>query len=139
MTATNKVSFDTNILIYSVDLRNLEKHNLCRKIVKRCAQMGGVVSLQCLSEFYRATTRKNIFPPSIAFNVVAATRAAMKVVAPSEEDLLKAMQYHQTYHQQFFDALIRAPWNVQGAPYSCLKTLAMAARLVFSPSSTPSN
>jgi hypothetical protein len=45
------VTIDTNVLIYSIDLRDLQKHNLCRKIVRRCGQIGGVISLQCLTEF----------------------------------------------------------------------------------------
>ena len=44
MTATNRVSFDTNILMYSIDLRDMEKHTLCSRIVRRCGQIGGVVN-----------------------------------------------------------------------------------------------
>jgi len=108
MTATSRVSFDTNILIYSIDLRDMDKHAIARKIVRRCGEINGVISLQCLSEFYRATTKKQLLPAGLARDIVEETRAAIDVVAPIEADLLRAIELHQTHKQQFFDALMRA-------------------------------
>lgn len=107
MTVINPFSFDTNILIYSIDLRDTRKHQTCRRIVNRCAQGNGAVALQCLSEFYQASTRKSILPHALASGVVEEARSAMRVVPPSEADLVRAMQYHQLHKLQFFDALMR--------------------------------
>jgi len=100
--------FDTNILIYSVDLRDLAKHNLARTLVRRCGLLDGVLSIQCLTEFYRATTRKKILSTGLAFDVVLETREAFDIVSPDENDLLRAMQSHSVYGTQFFDALMLA-------------------------------
>lgn len=102
----DKVSFDTNILIYSIDLRDKAKHEIARRIVSRCSQANGVVALQCLTEFYRATTRKQLLPLTQASEIVEQTRQAMRVFSASEADLLRAIQYHHQHQIQFFDALL---------------------------------
>jgi predicted nucleic acid-binding protein len=104
----NRFSFDTNILIYSIDLRFPEKHAVAEQVIRRCGKASSVVALQCLSEFYRATTRKQILPSSLAFDVVQETRAAFEVAEPSEADLVLAMQYHRLHKLQFFDSLLWA-------------------------------
>ena len=106
--------FDTNILIYSVDLRDLAKHNLARALVRRCGLLDGVLSIQCLTEFYHATTRKKILSTSLAFDVVLETREAFDIISPDENDLLRAMQGHSVYGTQFFDALMKATLDRAG-------------------------
>jgi predicted nucleic acid-binding protein len=106
--AMSRFSFDTNVLIYSIDLRFPEKHEIAKRLVRLCGESGGVLALQCLNEFYRATTRKQILSTALAFEVVEATRAAFAVSPPSEEDLLHAMQNHQFHGIQFFDGLLCA-------------------------------
>jgi len=114
-TATSiRPGFDTNILIYSFDLRDRHKHNVARTLVRRCAEMDGVLSIQCLTEFYRATTRKKILSQSLAFDAVELTRASFEIISPSEEDLLRAMQDHAIHKVQFFDALMRTTLNRGG-------------------------
>ena len=105
---TIKPGLDTNILIYSVDLRDMRKHDLCEKLVARCARMDAILSLQCLTEFYRATTRKKILPHNEAASVVEQTRESFRIVAPTEADLLQAMNDHAAHEIQFFDALMCA-------------------------------
>jgi predicted nucleic acid-binding protein len=81
--AMNRFSFDTNVLIYSIDLRFPDKHAIAKRLVRLCGESDSFVSLQCLNEFYRATTRKHILSSSIAFDVVQETRAAFSVVPPT--------------------------------------------------------
>ena len=100
--------FDTNILVYSIDLRDLQKHNLSRMLVRRCGLLDGVLSIQCLTEFYRATTRKKILSTTMAFDVVLETKDAFDIVSPNETDLLRAMQGHAVFGTQFFDSLMMA-------------------------------
>ena len=119
-TEMNRFTFDTNVLIYSVDLRFPEKHAIAKRIVRFCAESGSGVPLQCLSEFYRATTRKHILPLSTAFDVVEETRNAMRVIPPASEDLLAAMQYHQIHKVPFFDGLLLS--TVARAGYTTLFT-----------------
>ena len=115
MTETmTRPGFDTNILIYSVDLRDRAKHDLARMLVRRCGLADGVLSIQCLTEFYRATTKKKILSTSLAFDVVLETREAFHIVSPDEVDLLRAMQDHSVHGTQFFDALMRATLDRSG-------------------------
>jgi predicted nucleic acid-binding protein len=107
-TAMSRFSFDTNVLIYSIDLRFPEKHAIAKRLIRLCGESNGMVALQCLNEFYRASTRKKILATAVAFNVVQATRAAFEVALPSEDDLLCAMGNHQRHGIQFFDGLLCA-------------------------------
>lgn len=116
----NRFTVDTNVLIYSVDLRFPEKHAIAKRLVRLCGESGSGVPLQCLSEFYRATTRKNILSLSTAFEIVEETRNAMRVIPPASEDLLVAMQYHRIHKIPFFDGLLLS--TVTRAGYTTLFT-----------------
>jgi predicted nucleic acid-binding protein len=116
----NRFTFDTNVLIYSVDLRSPEKHDIAKRLVRLCGESGWGVPLQCLSEFYRATTRKHILSLSAAFDVVEETRNAMRVIPPASKDLLTAMQFHELHKIPFFDGLLLS--TVARAGYTTLFT-----------------
>ena len=109
-----KPGLDTNILIYSVDLRDMRKHDLCERLVARCGSMDAVLSLQCLTEFYRATTRKKILPRNEASSVVQQMRDSFRIVAPTEADLVTAMRDYAAGQVQFFDALLCATLDRAG-------------------------
>jgi predicted nucleic acid-binding protein len=99
---------DTNILIYAVDVDSGAKHLISKRIVDSLGTNAGILPLQCLSEFYRATTRKQLIPSADAASIVQQFHAAMRTVPSSFEDLATAMQLHQQHGIQFFDALLIA-------------------------------
>ena len=60
---SDRFTLDTNILVYSVDNAAGAKHRLAIEIVDRAAERDCCLTLQALSEFYAAVTRKGIVRP----------------------------------------------------------------------------
>lgn len=110
MSATKPFTIDTNILIYSVDLSDQRKHSIATAVVRRLATSHGALSIQCLNEFYRATTRprKPILPAPDAELLVLQFLPAFEILQSDERDLREAMKLHQSAQLQFFDALLVA-------------------------------
>jgi predicted nucleic acid-binding protein len=102
------LTFDTNILIYSISSTDLRKHEIAKHIVSRHAVLAHPIPLQVLNEFYFATTRKNLLQSPVASAIVHDALGILPVVPPTVEDLTAAMQIHQQHSVQFFDALLIA-------------------------------
>jgi predicted nucleic acid-binding protein len=107
-TTVTRVTVDTNILIYAVDVDADSKHALAAHIVKFLSEQKSVLPLQCLTEFYRATTKKRRFAAAEAASFVQQFRASMLIIPAAIEDLAPAMHIHQQHKIQFFDALLIA-------------------------------
>lgn len=99
---------DTNILIYAVDADSGPKHLIAKVLVDSLGSNSGVLPLQCLSEFYRAVTRKHVLADADATAFVRQFHAAMQIVPAIFEDTVSAMQWNQQHGLQFFDALLIA-------------------------------
>lgn len=105
---TKSFAFDTNVLIYSVDRANLDKHRIAKHIVAMASRSAIDIPMQCMTEFYRAVTRKRILTPLAAEDVVRRTTAVNRLIAPTTGDVLEAMTTHQSHGVAFFDALLLA-------------------------------
>lgn len=66
----DKVFFDTNILVYSVDKHDPAKQEACRSLLKATTVGQGVISTQILQEFYVSLTRKIGIDPMVAKEMV---------------------------------------------------------------------
>jgi predicted nucleic acid-binding protein len=64
--AEPRFTLDSNILIYSVDGNAGARHQLAMQIVVAAARRDCWLTLQAISEFYAAATRKRIIPPALA-------------------------------------------------------------------------
>ncbi|AEU38081.1 PIN domain-containing protein [Granulicella mallensis] len=106
MTATSRFTVDTNILIYAVDRSDQAKHMIAEKIVRILIARRAKLPLQCLNEFYRATTRKRLLQPVEAEMIVRKYMLFTDIEAATPEDLLQAMSLHQQDNLQFFDSLL---------------------------------
>ncbi len=60
--ASEQFTLDTNLLVYAVDATAGERHHLSVQIVDSAADVGCRLTLQSLSEFYWAATRKRLMP-----------------------------------------------------------------------------
>jgi predicted nucleic acid-binding protein len=101
-----RATADTNLLIYAVDLDAGSKHILAARLIESLSERKSVLPLQCLTEFYRAATKKRRFAAAEASSFVQQFHASMQVIPASVEDLGPAMQIHQQHGIQFFDALL---------------------------------
>ena len=108
MTVTSNFGVDTNILIYSLDRSEPVKQLVADKLMRAVLSKRATLPLQCLNEFYRATTRKHLLTPAEAKAFVNDVLTFIVPISSVAEDLVYAMQLHETNHIQFFDALIIA-------------------------------
>lgn len=86
--ASKAFTLDTNILIYVVDRSAGLKRRLAAEILNRAAERDCRLTLQAISEFYSAATRKRILAPAEAavmagdwltlFPTIAATPRAIR-------------------------------------------------------------
>jgi predicted nucleic acid-binding protein len=60
--ASERFTLDTNLLVYSVDRASGGKHRLAVEIVDRALDVDCWLTLQAVSEFFSAVTRKGIMP-----------------------------------------------------------------------------
>jgi predicted nucleic acid-binding protein len=100
--------FDTNLLVYSDDSRDLIKNRRARTLISEHLRTGsGVVSMQILQEYYAAVTRKFKTPldPSIARRKIEIL-CAFEVVSLRPADLLAAIDLGQRYGFSFWDSLV---------------------------------
>ena len=76
--------------------------NLFAEMVRRRC----FLPLQCLNEFYYATTRKGLLAESEAQLLIEDALHSLRIVPPSAEDLVAAITLHQVHHVHFYDALL---------------------------------
>ncbi len=101
------VFFDTNVLVYAVDVEESDKSVVARELVERHLVEGdGLISVQVLREFYAASRKmKNPIPAEQAEEMVGYFSA----FAPMPEDVwtvLGAVRRSRALTLSFWDALI---------------------------------
>jgi predicted nucleic acid-binding protein len=104
----NLASLDTNILIYAVDNSNLEKQEICYRLVEQFIRVRGRLPLQCLNEFYALTTRRSLLQPAQARTIVERLLGSLLIIPSTSADTVLAMQMQERHKIQFFDALLLA-------------------------------
>jgi predicted nucleic acid-binding protein len=61
--ASERFTLDTNLLVYAIDSLSGARRELAGEIIRRAVRLDCVLTLQAVSEFYAAATRKGIMPP----------------------------------------------------------------------------
>ena len=97
---------DTNILIYAHDGGAGAKHHQAVGLLSRLfGDASGALSIQVLSEFYAAATRKLAMKSEEAEEVIR-DLASWTIHRPGHADLLKASRLHRRYKIAWWDALV---------------------------------
>jgi predicted nucleic acid-binding protein len=97
---------DTNVLVYAHDHKVGAKHVQARELLARLfEERVGCVSVQVLSEFYAATTKKTIINSGQAEEVIS-DLADWTIHRSGHEDVLRAIKLQRRYKLQWWDALI---------------------------------
>ena len=103
-----RVSLDTNILVYSVDLDAGDKHHKAIKLFTQLTPSNCVLSLQSLCEFYSAVTRKKLMPVGDAMAQIDDWQQLFPVVSAKATTLTRALAAVKRYQLSFWDALLWA-------------------------------
>jgi predicted nucleic acid-binding protein len=97
---------DTNILIYAHDASAGSKHKRAVELLTRLLEEdSGALSVQVLSEFYSAATRKLAMKSQAAEDVIRDLRG-WTTHSPGHADVLKACGLLRRYKTSWWDALI---------------------------------
>ena len=99
--------FDTNVLIYSVDTNEVDKHDLAAGLVEEhLVRENGAISVQVLREFYSASRKmKNPLSAEQAREMVDYL-STFRVLSEDVPTVLRAVRRHQRMSISFWDALI---------------------------------
>jgi len=108
MTATYRLTLDTNILIYAIDTSAGRKHTVARNLVLRAAAAQQPLMLQSLNEFCAAVTRKRFLDPSKIVAAVEFHQDAFPLIGANVADLTEAVNAHHDHNLSFWDALLWA-------------------------------
>jgi predicted nucleic acid-binding protein len=97
---------DTNILVYAHDGGAGAKHQRAVELLTRLfEEVSGALSVQVLSEFYAAATRKLGMKSQAAEDAIRDLRN-WTTHSPGHADVLKASRLHRRYKIAWWDALI---------------------------------
>ena len=97
---------DTNLLVYAHDGGAGMKHRRSVELLEKLVvSRSGAISIQVLSEFYSAATRKLGMPHAEAEEVLV-DLAEWMIHSPEHADLLRAARLQRKYKLSWWDALI---------------------------------
>lgn len=107
MNDTNKVFFDSNVLIYVVDDRDKRKQKIAVDLItKSIEDENGMISTQSLQEFYNATTRKLLCTPDKAKDYAQIFAESFGVKQVDTELIFNAIDISIKNQLSFWDSLI---------------------------------
>lgn len=105
---SDKVFFDTNVLVYAFDKSEPEKSTIAKKLIRDFGSKGNLVlSTQVLQEFYVTVTKpkKLMLAKEMAEDIVN-DFAEFPLVQVDKEIVSRAMKRHQSNAFSFWDSLI---------------------------------
>ena len=104
-----KILIDSNILVYAVDVSELEKHGSSNKLLLDLAETGNaVLSSQNLAEFSRALEKSKAVSYDQIKLFVSYLASVFQTVNYNSDSVLKALDISSQYSIHFFDALLAA-------------------------------
>jgi len=111
---------DTNILVYPYDPRDHDKQRQAQIILERLVGEGvAVLSVQCLTEFFRAVRWRLAEPLTLEQALLRIERfvANCRVLPLTPSAALDAFRAYERYSMSFWDSLIWAVAKEGDVPY----------------------
>ncbi len=106
--SAERITLDTNLLVYTVDKGARDKHAAARRLVELALRADCVLTLQALAEFYFAVTRKGKLPASQAQAQIEAWQDLFPVVMAKPSTLNRAIEATRAHRLGFWDAMLWA-------------------------------
>ena len=104
----SKIFIDTNILVYTLDQKNIEKRDTARKIVKKVVESHQpVISTQVIKEFYVVASNKLKADPIVVKNIIHNFHN-MEIVNNDLDLIEQAIDISILSQLSFWDSLIIA-------------------------------
>ena len=111
-TEESKIFFDSNILVYSADERDLQKKEIASRLINEITATGrGVISTQCLQEFFNVAVKKLNLKKNEAKEYVEFFTDIFSVVQVSVPLILNAVDISIKTQFSFWDSLVLSTAN----------------------------
>ena len=111
------ILLDTNVLVYSFDLRHTEMQKQAKALIYRTESVGAAcLSVQCLGEFFCVTTSKLHLPPAEMYTQVNEWQHAFPVYALTPQIILEAARGVRDHKLPYYDAQIWAAARLNQIP-----------------------
>ena len=115
ITESNKIFFDTNILVYSVDENDLQKKEIASQLLTDASSSKtGIISTQSLQEFYNVAVKKLKLSKQIAKEYVELFSSQLTVRQVTVPLILNAIDISIKNKLSFWDSLILSSANDNG-------------------------
>ena len=115
VTESNKIFFDTNILVYSVDENDLQKKEIASQLLTDASSSKtGIISTQSLQEFYNVAVKKLKLSKQIAKEYVELFSNQLTVRQVTVSLILNAIDISIKNKLSFWDSLILSSANDNG-------------------------
>jgi predicted nucleic acid-binding protein len=128
-TANPRFTLDTNLLVYSVDLDAGVRHELALSIVNNAPEVECRLTLQSLSEFYAAVTRRRLMPAPEAAGQVNDWLSIFPLIAASADAVRAALVDAVASRASYWDALLIATAAAAGCTLILTEDLTDGATL----------
>jgi len=128
--SAERFTIDTNVLIYGyVDQGGEKKRGSAMEIVRQASEHNCCLTLQALSEFYFAVTRKEMIPAVIAASQVNNWLTLFPTIAASADAVRTAIADAAGGRASYWDALLIATAAEGGCTAILTEDLADGSRL----------
>jgi predicted nucleic acid-binding protein len=104
--SAERFSLDTNVLVYAVDRAEPVKQSLAANLILRAARCDCVLTLQALSEFFSAVTRKQKMARDAAAAQVEDWLQIFPTLAVTPATLRAALHHVRAGRAAYWDALL---------------------------------
>ncbi len=129
MIVSSRFTFDTNILIYSVDRSGGNRHDIAVDLVEKAADKDCYLTVQVLGEFYHAVTRKNHAKPDQAIAFTRIWQQIFPVAAANQDTFNDAVEYVCDHNISFWDAMLWVTAKQTGCGYIISEDMQHGRRL----------
>lgn len=127
--SADRITLDTNVLIYAFDNRDAFKQRVCADIVVTAINEGYPLALQAIGEFYVAATRRRILAPARAAREAEKFVRGFETFLPSQGAYVLAAQEAACGTYSYWDAVLLVSASDAGCDIILSEDMADGARL----------
>jgi predicted nucleic acid-binding protein len=127
--SAERITLDTNILIYAFDQRDAFKQRICADIVVAAIAQRYALALQAIGEFYVASTRRGILTRERALAEVERLKSSFETFLPSRAAYTLAAQEAARGTFSYWDAILLISATDAGCDVILSEDMADGARL----------
>jgi predicted nucleic acid-binding protein len=104
----DRFTLDTSILVYSIDATAGPRHEIAIRIIEQAVGLASCLTLQSVSEFFAAVTRKRLMPRDRAAAAARIWLDLFPIVCASAQAVTAALDHVVEGRTSYWDGLLLA-------------------------------